>query len=99
MSDECSRYIYCGDSSAKDGCEVGKGEHLELDECIRNIHCLGGCNRAGGHAAGGHGSPRTQESGMPEEILSLMEPQPGQVGWTDDSLEMIANPREGGHGG
>ena len=27
-----------------------------------------------------------------------MEPQPGQVGWTDDSLDIVANPGEGGHG-
>ena len=34
---------------------------------------------------------------MPEESYSLMEPQPGQVGWTDDSLEMVAGTGEGGH--
>ena len=34
---------------------------------------------------------------MPEESYSLLEPQPGQGGWTDDSLEMVAGTGEGGH--
>jgi hypothetical protein len=44
-------------------------------------------------------SPETQESGMPEGNYSLMEPQPGQVGWTNDSLEVVAGTGEEGHGG
>ena len=36
---------------------------------------------------------------MPEDNHYLMGPQPGQVEWTDDIMEMIANPREGGRNG
>ena len=71
---------------------------MDLDECIKNIRCPGGFSQTGGHTADEVRSPITQESGMPGEDLSQMEPQPGQVGWADDSIEIIANPGEEGQG-
>ena len=99
FKDECIKSVHCEGNCAKDGCGVGKDEHLELDECIQTVQCPGGCSLAGGHTAEVNRSPGTQESGMPKGNYSLMEPQPGQVGWTDDSLEVAASKEEEGHGG
>ena len=35
---------------------------------------------------------------MPGEDISQVEPHPGQVGWADDSIEIMDNPGEDGQG-